>query len=141
MEDLLRRYGLLVRSAGTEIVVLIDNLERCHAEEFEASAREPGRPFGLVFIDKIFEFALRIPTVPASASTEGGVAIAISTSTRGRSETPPPVLARRAYAVEKLAEIESRGRRRGQRRDTTHHLEQLLAELDSRDQQEVELSD
>ena len=232
MEDLLRRYGFLVQSAGTGLIVLIDNLDRCHADyvvemlegiqtllrnlpeskrgwlrkllerngskttasetkasprheprtsgpplvvfvvaadrgwlcdsylhvyqEFEASAREPGRPFGLAFIEKIFEFALRIPTVPAAASVqartdrnrkgplnpfqkcdqeievretlrheENGLG-----AERERSEAPPPVLVLRTYAVKQLAKIESEARRRGQRRDTTQHLDQLLAELD-----------
>ena len=123
MEDLLQRYSFLVRSAGTPIIVLIDNLDRCRADyvvqmlegiqtllrnpratrrwslrrrpatercpfiafvvagdrgwlcdsyrhvysEFEATTHEPGRPFGLVFLDKIFDVALRVPTVPAAA--------------------------------------------------------------------------
>jgi hypothetical protein len=40
------------------------------------------------------------------------------------------VLALRTYAVEKLAEIETRARRRGARTDTTRHLDELLAEVD-----------
>jgi hypothetical protein len=124
MEDLLRRYAFLVRSAGGPIIVLIDNLDRCRAayvvemlegiqtllrhpgspkrwslrrprspargpliafvvaadggwlcdsylhvyKEFEHSAQEPGRPFGLIFVDKIFDVALRIPTVPAAVA-------------------------------------------------------------------------
>ncbi|MBA3746255.1 MAG: hypothetical protein H0W96_02020 [Solirubrobacterales bacterium] len=119
MEDLLRRYALLLRSARGPVIVLVDNLDRCHADyvvemlegiqtllrqprtarrwtlrtrteqpcpfvafvvaadrdwlcdsylqvykEFETSAQQPGRPFGLVFVDKIFDVALRIPTVP-----------------------------------------------------------------------------
>jgi KAP family P-loop domain len=32
MEDLLRRYAFLIRSTKTGMIVLIDNLDRCHAE-------------------------------------------------------------------------------------------------------------
>ena len=119
MEDLLRRYAFLLRSARGPVIVLVDNLDRCHAEyvvemlegiqtllrhprtarrwtlrthskqpcppvafvvaaerdwlcdsylqvyrDFEMAAQQPGRPFGLVFVDKIFDVSLRIPTVP-----------------------------------------------------------------------------
>lgn len=119
MEDLLRRYAFLLRSARGPVIVLVDNLDRCHAayvvemlegiqtllrhprtvrrwtlrtrtaepcppiafvvaadrdwlcdsylqvyKEFGTAAQQPGRPFGLVFVDKIFDVALRIPTVP-----------------------------------------------------------------------------
>ena len=113
MADLKRRYEWLVKSAGTSVAVLIDNLDRCRAEyvvellegvqtlfrdddpeqelpmvvylvaadrawlcdsyvdayaEFKASTNEPGRPFGLSFLDKVFDLQLRIPTVPAAMS-------------------------------------------------------------------------
>lgn len=134
MEDLLRRYAFLLRSARGPVIVLVDNLDRCHAayvvemlegiqtllrhprtarrwtlrtrseepcppiafvvaadrdwlcdsylqvyKEFGTSAQQPGRPFGLVFVDKIFDVSLRIPTVPpplpgsarASAASNG----------------------------------------------------------------------
>jgi KAP family P-loop domain len=210
MEDLLRRYAFLVESAGTHIIVLVDNLDRCHADyvvemlegiqtlfrtlpssrarfwrssprrkplvafvvaadkgwlcdsylhayqEFGTSAREPGRPFGLAFVDKIFELALRIPTVPAAAAVEARtdpdrkaprnpfqdceqelqvrqtLLRAETTLQAGRrtSEAPVPVLALRTYAVEKLAEIETRARRRRDRIDTTIQLDELLARVD-----------
>jgi hypothetical protein len=111
MADLRRRYRFLVRSAGTPVIFLIDNLDRCRAEyvveilegiqtlfrdddddrdggrlvvfvvaadrgwlcdsylhvyeEFSDTSVEPGRPFGLSFVDKIFDLELRMPTVPA----------------------------------------------------------------------------
>ena len=119
MEELLRRYAFLLRSARGPVIVLIDNLDRCHADyvvemlegiqtllrhprparrrtwrtrgeqrcplvafvvaadrdwlcdsylqvykEFDTSAQQPGRPFGLAFVDKIFDVVLRIPMVP-----------------------------------------------------------------------------
>lgn len=36
--------------------------------EFAETARQPGRPFGLAFVDKVFDFELRLPTVPPEAS-------------------------------------------------------------------------
>jgi KAP-like P-loop domain-containing protein len=115
MAELRRRYEFLIRSAGTPVAILIDNLDRCRAEyvvellegiqtllkqshangngqppmvvylvaadrdwlcdsyldvyrEFQETAREPGRPFGLAFIEKIFNLSLRIPKVPAAVS-------------------------------------------------------------------------
>ena len=211
MEELLRRYDFLTRSAGTPIAVLIDNLDRCHAEyivemlegiqtllrhrphsrrrrrpsapdrplvvfvvaadrswlcdsyvrvyaEFDSGAREPGRPFGLVFLDKIFEFMLRLPTIPA------GVSVAARTDqTRVRPGNPfdgleqeldvrrelreleravaaehettnlPPAVPRlRADAVERLGDIHRASlHAEGDRRfDTNGQLEQLLADMD-----------
>jgi hypothetical protein len=37
-------------------------------DEFKESAKEPGRPFGQSFLDKVFNFSLQIPTVPAATS-------------------------------------------------------------------------
>lgn len=37
-------------------------------EEFKATTVEPGRPFGLSFVDKIFDLELRMPTVPAGTT-------------------------------------------------------------------------
>ena len=113
MAELMERYRFLIRSAGTDIAILIDNLDRCRADyvvallegiqtlfrnepqdlddpmvlyvmaadrgwlcdsylsvydEFKASMSEPGRPFGQKFLDKVFDFSLRIPIVPAAAS-------------------------------------------------------------------------
>jgi hypothetical protein len=115
MAELRRRYEFLIRSAGTPVAILIDNLDRCRAEyvvellegiqtllkqsranghgeppmvmylvaadrdwlcdsyldvyqEFQETAREPGRPFGLAFLEKIFNLSLRIPKVPAAVS-------------------------------------------------------------------------
>ena len=209
MEDLLRRYAFLVRSTHTGMIVLIDNLDRCHAEyvvemlegiqtllrnlpdassasrhgrdqrprvvafvvaadrgwlcdsflhvyeDFEASAHEPGRPFGLAFLDKIFEFALRIPTVPAamslSAYADRGVDVPspfhrcvneleIRTMLR-QTEDPDrvkhasdtnvrPVPLLRKHAVQQLAEIELRSNRYHCPTDTAQHLSTLLAALD-----------
>ena len=119
MAELMERYRFLIRSAGTDIAILIDNLDRCRADyvvallegiqtlfrnepqdlddpmvlyvmaadrgwlcdsylsvydEFKASMSEPGRPFGQKFLDKVFDFSLRIPTVPAAASLATGAA-------------------------------------------------------------------
>jgi KAP family P-loop domain len=209
MEDLLRRYAFLIRSTRTGMIVLIDNLDRCHAEyvvemlegiqtllcnlpesngsspqktarrprvvafvvaadrgwlcdsflhvyqDFAASAHEPGRPFGLVFLDKIFEFALRIPTVPAALSvaaradgrddapspfgdctTELAIRARLLEKERppgvkrssATDVTPKPAL--RKHAVEQLAEIELRSDPRRQPTDTSQQLDQLLALLD-----------
>jgi hypothetical protein len=215
MEDLLRRYAFLVRSAGGPIVVLIDNLDRCHAEyvvemlegiqtllrnpkepkrwslrrrpspsrcpliafviaadggwlcdsylhvykEFEASVHEPGRPFGLIFVDKIFDVALRIPTVPAAAAqaaagtgegtpvpnpfgdcrTEHDVRVALRKAERAhppheepRPGVPLPVAEPRQQAVMALARIELEGDSRVRRQclDTARDLDELLAVLD-----------
>jgi hypothetical protein len=216
MEDLLRRYSFLVRSAGTSIIVLIDNLDRCRADyvvemlegiqtllrnpraatrwslrrpprpercpfiafvvaadrewlcnsylhvyqEFEATSREPGRPFGLVFLDKIFDVALRVPTVPAAIGTsppgrvDGQVGpdpfrectdeLQVRATLRaaenarapegsGNGEVPPPVPLLRRQAVMQFAEIELKPAESGERPqcwDTARHLDQVLAELD-----------
>jgi hypothetical protein len=37
-------------------------------QEFQETAHEPGRPFGLAFLDKIFDLSVRIPSVPTSVS-------------------------------------------------------------------------
>lgn len=183
MEELLRRYDFLIRSARSPVAVLIDNLDRCHAEyivemlegiqtllrhrphagprwrrtapdrplvvfvvaadrgwlcdsyvrvydEFASGAREPGRPFGLVFLDKIFEFMLRLPTIPA------GVSVAARTDqARPEHEStnlPPAVPHLRAHAVERLGEIHraTLHAEPGARFDTNDQLEQLLADLD-----------
>jgi hypothetical protein len=211
MADLLRRYTFLVRSAGSPIIVLIDNLDRCRAEyvvemlegiqtilrhpqarrpmsrhprpcpmmafvvaadrgwlcdsyrhvynDFEHSAHEPGRPFGLIFVDKIFDIALRIPTVPAAAAqrpsesrdttpgrnpflgltSELEVRAALRAQERALqpaseplSTVPPPVAQLRIHAVEQLAEIELAGNPRERRQclDTARRLDELLAALD-----------
>lgn len=208
MGDLLRRYAFLVRSTRTGMVVLIDNLDRCHADyvvemlegiqtllrnvpqparrsprmparrplvafvvaadrgwlcdsyvhvygEFADSAREPGRPFGLAFLDKIFEFALRIPTVPAAMSVAArtdhrdgssnpfrdcGTELQIRATLRDL-ETPPgarrltsapvtPELVLRRLAVEQLAAIELASDARRQCTDTAQCLDELLSALD-----------
>jgi KAP family P-loop domain len=208
MEDLLRRYAFLVRSTKTGMVVLIDNLDRCHAgyvvemlegiqtllrnlpearrlsgrrqvrrpplvafvvaadrgwlcdsylnvyQEFEACVHEPGRPFGLSFLDKIFEFILRIPTVPAAMSvaartdqrtdppnpfrdcvTELQIRATLQDAENpvgprhaNRRHRPVPLL--RKYAVEQLAEIELASDPRCQTTDTAQQLDHLLALLD-----------
>jgi hypothetical protein len=113
MTELMERYRFLIESTGTDVAILIDNLDRCRADyvvellegiqtlfkdelrettqamvlyvvaadrgwlcdsyltvydEFKESTREPGRPFGQAFLDKVFDFSLRIPTVPAATS-------------------------------------------------------------------------
>ena len=208
MEDLLHRYAFLVRSTRTGMVVLDDNLDRCHAsyvvemlegiqtllrnlpearslsvrrpvrrpplvafvvaadrgwlcdsdpsvyEEFEAGAREPGRPFGLSFLDKIFEFVLRIPTVPAAMSVAARAdqrtdppnpfrdctAELQIRATLREAENPPgprrrartyrPVPLQRRYAVEQLAEIELESDPRCRSTDTAEQLDRLLSVLD-----------
>lgn len=211
MEELLRRYDFLVRSAGTPIAVLIDNLDRCHAEyivemlegiqtllrhrphaaprwrrsapdrplvvfvvaadrgwlcdsyvhvyaEFDSGAGEPGRPFGLVFLDKIFEFMLRLPTIPAGVSVAArtgrsrlhagnpfdGLAQELDirnelreleravAAERESTNLPPAVPQLRADAVERLGEIHRDGLHAepGARFDTKDQLAQLLADLD-----------
>ena len=113
MEDLRKRYRFLLRTAGRNVLFLIENLDRCTAEyvvemlegiqtllrpervggktvafvvaadegwlcqsyvkaysAFTTSAREPGRPFGLGFVDKIFKVSLHLPTIPAGAKIE-----------------------------------------------------------------------
>jgi KAP family P-loop domain len=225
LQDLLRRYGFLVHSARTGMLVLIDNLDRCRADyvvemlegiqtllgnqpepghtwlsnlrrwpasaadakpkekypplvafvvaadrswlcesymagykDFEATAREPGRPFGLAFLDKIFEYSLRIPTVPAAASVQARSDPSPSADDRSdvftdckdelavrdvlraaenqaapatrRRPIPPPVLALRIGAVKRLAELEADARAKEHRRRTPPQLDDLLAELD-----------
>jgi hypothetical protein len=113
MADLQARYSFLLRSARGPVVVLIDNLDRCHAtyvvellegiqtllkhrpeargeplvafivaadetwlcssfvehyDDLARSSAEPGRPDGLDFLDKVFDYAIRLPTVPAMIS-------------------------------------------------------------------------
>jgi hypothetical protein len=128
-------------------------------KDFEHSAREPGRPFGLMFVDKVFDIMLRIPTVPAAAAqrtSEGHKSTPSETPFRGltsescvraalreeeralqpegqyQSRIPAPVPQLRIYAVEQLAEIEIAGepRQRRQCRVTARHLDELLAALD-----------
>ena len=211
MEELLRRYDFLIRSARSPVAVLIDNLDRCHAEyivemlegiqtllrhrphagprwrrtapdrllvvfvvaadrgwlcdsyvrvydEFASGAREPGRPFGLVFLDKIFEFMLRLPTIPAGVSVAArtdqarlhpGNPFAGSEQELGirrhlreleravaaeheSTNLPPAVPHLRAHAVERLGEIHraTLHAEPGARFDTNDQLEQLLADLD-----------
>jgi hypothetical protein len=128
-------------------------------KDFEHSAHEPGRPFGLMFVDKVFDITLRIPTVPAAAAqrtsegrnstpsknpfrgltSEPRVRAALREEERAlqpegehQSRIPAPVPQLRIYAVEQLAEIELAGkpRQRRQCRDTARHLDELLAALD-----------
>jgi hypothetical protein len=112
MADLRKRYAFLLRTVGTPVLVLVDNLDRCHAdyvvdlleglqtllrhpevdgeqlsfvafvvaadrdwlchsflqkyEDFEPAAREPGRPFGQGFLEKVFDLEARLPTIPVS---------------------------------------------------------------------------
>jgi hypothetical protein len=177
MAELLRRYRFLIRGAGTDVAILIDNLDRCRADyvvallegiqtlfrnepqdledpmvlyivaadhgwlcdsyltvydEFKASMSEPGRPFGQKFLDKVFDFSLRIPTVPAAASlaselaTKRGLGDDVKTITSALSEGEvrrrlraiedrdapagttigPPDHQLRLRAVRKLAELE-----------------------------------
>jgi hypothetical protein len=113
MSELMERYRFLIESSGTDVAILIDNLDRCRGDyvvellegiqtlfkdetgdatpamvlylvaadrgwlcdsyltvydEFKDAVQEPGRPFGQTFLDKVFDFLLRIPTVPAATS-------------------------------------------------------------------------
>jgi len=125
-------------------------------EDFEASAHEPGRPFGLVFVDKIFDIALRIPTVPAAAAqtppkdgrkpnkspfyccnSELEVRKELRNrelleSVGGNGTIPRSVSDLRIQAVERLADIELKvdSLQRRQCFDTARHLDELLAALD-----------
>jgi hypothetical protein len=127
-------------------------------EEFEATTREPGRPFGLVFLDKIFDVALRVPTVTAAAGAsvsslgKGSVgpnpfhdctnelrirdrlrAAEQERAPTGSGEVPPPVAELRRQAVLWLAEIELGpldSPLRPHLPDTARHLEEVLADLD-----------
>jgi hypothetical protein len=49
-------------------------------DEFVQTAREPGRPFGLAFLDKVFDVQLRLPLVPAQASLGKPDAVSRATS-------------------------------------------------------------
>jgi hypothetical protein len=127
-------------------------------KEFEDTTREPGRPFGLVFLDKIFDVSLRVPTVPAHAAASPasrgdwhadrdpflGCTDELQVRRRlraaeqprernGSGQGPPPVPVLRQQAVRRLAKIElepPHRARRPQSRDTARQLDQLLAELD-----------
>jgi hypothetical protein len=126
-------------------------------KEFEGTVREPGRPFGLVFLDKIFDVALRIPTVPAAAAVgaladaDGQVdshlfkdcdsehAVRSELWRSEKEQAPrlngndqiPPVPAFRIQAVEALARIQIADAAPGRRcSDTARDLDKLLAELD-----------
>ena len=116
-------------------------------EEFQESAREPGRPFGLAFVDKVFDFVLELPTVPAAASmddesdAEIQVSHQIRTATselvirtlvaaaeRDRAEgtgVTRPLYALRVNAVERLGELEVQSDER-MCFDTARHLEALV---------------
>jgi hypothetical protein len=105
--DLQLRYSFLIRSAGTPVALVIDNLDRCRAEyvvellegiqtllrnppsdmgsnrlvavlvpaergwlcdsylqvykEFQHAMQEPGRLFGLAFVERVFNLVLRLP--------------------------------------------------------------------------------
>jgi len=109
MKDLQRRYAFLLRSAGTAVALIVENLDRCCADYtvellegfqtllkgsaerdqrhfvavlvpaerawlcesylqmykgFQDATRQPGRPFGMAFLDKVFDIVLRLPRVP-----------------------------------------------------------------------------
>jgi hypothetical protein len=116
MSDLRRRYTFLLKSAGTPVLVLIDELDRCRADyvvdlleglqtllrhpqaaddglpyvsfvvaadrawlcqsflqrykDFEYTARQPGRPFGQGFLEKVFDLELRLPLIPAKLTLD-----------------------------------------------------------------------
>jgi hypothetical protein len=45
-------------------------------KEFQEAMRQPGRPFGLAFLDRVFDLALRLPRIPpAPAMDERGAAV------------------------------------------------------------------
>ncbi len=177
MSELMARYRFLIESSGTDVAILIDNLDRCRADyvvellegiqtlfkdevratteamvlyvvaadrgwlcdsyltvydEFKESAREPGRPFGQSFLDKVFDFSLRIPTVSAATSlaaenasrhgldadaqrimcAERELAVRERLVTLERADAPaltlpgPPNQELRHYAVRRLADLE-----------------------------------
>ena len=186
MSDLMARYKFLIRSAGTPVAILVDNLDRCRGEyvvellegiqtlfrdstadddlpmvayiiaadggwlcesylnvyeEFKETMKEPGRPFGRAFLDKIFDLSLRIPTVPAATSgtrlrgaDEVDAAARAKTTTEldvretvvGLEDGGPPDLDLRLQAVRQIAELEYRSPRRTCP-DTDFELTQLEA--------------
>jgi hypothetical protein len=113
LADLRQRYSYLIRSADSAVALVIDNLDRCHADyvvdllegmdtvlrnpapgnvraplvavlvpadrawlsdsylqvykDFQDVMQQPGRPFGLGFVEKVFDFALRLPRVALAA--------------------------------------------------------------------------
>jgi hypothetical protein len=186
MADLLQRYGFLVNTAGTPIVMLIDNLDRCRADyvveilegmqtllrvppggnrrtplvafvvaadeawlcdsylqvydKFAASSREPGRPFGQGFLDKIFDVSLRVPTVPSAATVtpaDGSRSAFESCPSEGAvRETlarlegdDAPTFDLRIDAVRRLGELEVSSKLR-QCGDTGHVLRALRVDAD-----------
>jgi hypothetical protein len=117
--------------------------------EFETVARQSGRPFGQVFVDKVFDLALRIPTVPPSVTRQqvarcgkveretfadccGEVAVRKRLQTlEGEPDAAPPLARLRICAVLRLSELEMEDF--GGRQlcgDTAVHLDELLAALD-----------
>jgi hypothetical protein len=197
MSELTERYGFLIRSSGTPVAILIDNLDRCRADyvvellegiqtlfkdearddalpmvlyvvaaargwlcdsyltvydEFKDSVREPGRPFGQAFLDKVFNFSLRIPTVSAAISlsseraAQHGLEAKAAGIVRARSELEvrreltrleredapagvspgPPNHALRRRAVRRLADLEQQSSARACP-DTEEQLRELAA--------------
>ena len=126
-------------------------------EDFEAAARQPGRPFGLAFLDKIFDLSVRMPTVSAAASlgasdppvdptsavaqeieaaeSELGVRRALAAAERAAAgdlapgEPVPPRQGLRLCAVRRLMSIEEASPN-GACQDTDRALEQLTRRLD-----------
>ena len=185
MADLLRRYRFLVRTAGTPIIVLIDNLDRCQADyvvallegiqtllrvpepdrrcrsraaklfrrlklqrsadpdplvafvvaadqgwlcesylrvyqDFTESAREPGRPFGLSFLDKIFEVSLRLPTVPSATTMSSN-----SPAMKSDSENPFSSCRNETEVRERLRALEQAAHGEAPRPGNTPHSAQV----------------
>ena len=125
---------------------LCDSYVRVY-NDFEATARQPGRPFGLGFLDKIFDLSVRIPTVSAATSLadddaqdaaedhtftearcELHVRKALAAAERA-TEAPAPRQRLRLHAVRHLADLEHASET-GKCHDTDDHLERLARRLD-----------
>jgi hypothetical protein len=198
MRDLQRRYSYLIRSTGTPVLIVIENLDRCRAsyvvelleglqtalknpsaameptrpvafvvpgssrwitdsyrevyKEFEHTTQEPGRPFGLAFFDKVFDFALQLPVIPARVSTrhvddvhiedvrqrinraetEQEIRVLVGEAERrehiGGDAPVPPLPELRVRAVERMGVLEANSKHRSCK-DTESQLTALLNDV------------
>jgi KAP-like P-loop domain-containing protein len=115
--------------------------------DFQGAMRQPGRPFGLAFVDRVFDLALRLPRIPpAPAIDEGGAVLQkvchqihaapsereirklVAGAESRRADGSPvfePVLKLRLEAVRRLGELDSDSGERlclGATRDLTELL-------------------
>jgi hypothetical protein len=179
MSELMERYAFLIRSSGTPVAVLIDNLDRCRADyvvallegiqtlfkqdtrddslpmvlyiaaadrgwlcdsyltvygEFKDAVREPGRPFGQAFLDKVFNLSLRIPTVSAaiSLSAERAKRHRLPFSAESISSARREIDVRQALAALERADAPSNGRPGPPNHELRRLAVRRLAELEHR---------